>query len=241
MITPRSSLLRTHRQQQPATAQSDAFIRFLQRHSVKRFAKNSIVLHQGEIPTSVYVVKKGIVRSYSISDSGDEKPINFCSESEIIATTWVFQKAPAAVYFYEAYVDCEVYSVPRDQLRAFISSNNEVMAQLLDRYVTKYIGKTLRINALEYSRAIDKISHTLQYLCLSYGRESEAGVVEIELPLAQQELANLTGLTRETTGLELKKLQQRGVITYQKRRFIVHTDELRKVIGEDELSDLKLR
>lgn len=241
MTLPTSTALRSASQKKPAPASAYAFMGFLRQYPVKRFDKGNIILHQGEVPPNVYVVKKGIVKSYAISDNGDEKPINFCTEQEIMATTWVFKKAAAAVYFYEAYTDCELYCIPRSEFQTFINGNNEVLAQLLDRYVTKYVAKTLRINALEYSRAVDKIAHTLQYLCLSYGRDRGPGVVEIELPLAQQELANLTGLTRETTGLELKKLQSRGIISYIKRRYVVHTDELKSVIGEDELSDLKLR
>jgi CRP-like cAMP-binding protein len=242
MVLPASNALRgSVSNQSNSNPKANTFIDFLKKYPVKSFEKGSIILHQGEVPTCVYVVRQGIVKSYTISYSGDEKPINFCLNSDIMATAWVFKKSPATIFFYEAYTDCEVYCIPRSEFTDFVKSNIEAMQQLLDRYVTKYVAKTLRINALEYSRAIDKIAHTLQYMCLNYGRERRAGVIEIDMPLAQQELANLTGLTRETTGLELKKLQSRGIISYVKRRYVVHMDELKSVIGEDELGELKLR
>jgi len=218
-----------------------AFLGFLRRFPVSRFDKGSIILHQGEVPPCVYVVKKGIIKSYTISDAGDEKPVAFYLDQDITATTWAFKKTAATVYFYEAFTNCEVYCVPRDELQVFIHSTKEVLAQFLDRYITKYVGKTIHTNALEYSKAIDKIAHTLQYLCHNHGRQIEQDIIEIELPLSQQDLANLTGLTRETTGLELKNLQRRGIISFAKRHYVVHMIQLQNVFGEDDFKDVKLR
>lgn len=217
------------------------FLGFLRQFPVKKFEKGSIILHQGEVPSCVYVVKKGIVKSYTISDTGDEKPIAFSLQQEIMATTWAFKKTAGTLYFYDAFTDCTVYCVPREKLDQFIHSDTQVLSYFLDHYITKYIGKSVRVNALEYSKAIDKIARTLQYLCLSYGKELEPDVVEIELPLAQQDIANLTGLTRETTGMELKTLKNRGIISYTNRRYVVHTAKLQEVYGEDDFKDVKLR
>lgn len=217
------------------------FLGFLRQFPVKRFEKGSIILHQGEVPPYVYVIKRGIVKSYTISDVGDEKPIAFCMQQEVMATTWAFQKSPGTLYFYDAFTECTLYCIPRDELQQFIHSDKQTLAFFLDHYITKYVGKSVRVNALEYSKAIDKIARTMQYLCHGYGKQLKPNLVEIELPLSQQDIANLTGLTRETTGMELKKLKQRGIVSYVNRRYTVKIDELQEFYGEDDFKDIQLR
>jgi CRP/FNR family transcriptional regulator len=114
------------------------------------------------------------------------------------------------------------------------------MAKILDVYVTDYVSTMMLINALEHSKAADKILHTLHYLCLSVGRELEPNIIKIDLPLTQQDLANIMGLTRETTGIELNRLRKSGLLNYSRKHCVVNLQKLRKVLGEEEFKDLKL-
>jgi CRP-like cAMP-binding protein len=79
------------------------------------------------------------------------------------------------------------------------------------------IGATLRLNALQHSRASDKLVYSLHYLALTYGTPLTDDRTEISLELTHQDFANLTGLTRETAATELNKLKKEGLIFYNKR------------------------
>jgi CRP-like cAMP-binding protein len=46
--------------------------------------------------------------------------------------------------------------------------------------------------------------------------------VVIILPLTHQEIANLAGLTRETTSVEMKRLENDGFIGHQKHLLVVN-------------------
>lgn len=219
----------------------EKFQAFLNQYSTSRFKKGEILLHQGEVPASSLVIKSGIVKTYNISGSGDEKPIAFNVTGEVIPKPWVFSKAPSALYFYEAFNDCEVYNVPRTDYVAFVKSDKEILYTMLDRLLSSYVGKNLRINALEYSKAREKLINMLHYLCLSYGRELRPNIVEINLPLTQADLASLMGLTRETTGIELKHLQNEGIISYQRQHYTVKTDQLNKLLDDDYMDDVHIR
>src|SRR5205807_908960 len=91
----------------------------------------------------------------------------------------------------------------------------ELYAQLEDLMV-EHLGNTMRLNALQHSRASDKLIYTLHYLALSHGRTVSSQEIEITLDLTHQDFANLTGLTRETAATELNKLKSQGVIAYDK-------------------------
>lgn len=206
---------------------------FINQYHVKRFRKGEIILVQGEVPPSAYILKKGIVKTYNLTTQGEEKPISFDLVGEVFPVAWTFNKIRYAQYYYEAFTDSEVYCVPRDDFHQFLKSNPDITYDLFNSFVDRYINFQMRVNALEQSKAATKIINTMHFLCLHFGRELKKNVVQIQLPLTQQDLANFMGLTRETTGIELKKLQRKGILNYRRQNYIVKTDRLNELLDED--------
>jgi len=211
----------------------EEFQKFLSTYHVKRFSKGEIVMVQGEVPTCAYVVKKGVIKTYNLTSQGEEKPIAFDIKNEIFPISWVFSKSSRAQYYYEAFTDCELYCIPAQDLIAYMMRDTESLFEYFDYFVSRYMNFQMRINALEQSKAASKVLNTVHFLCLRYGEEVKKDTVKIQLPLTQQDLANFMGLTRETTGIELKKLQRQGVLTYRKQNYIVNTSKLNDLLDED--------
>jgi len=210
-----------------------AYKNFLKQYRVKSFAKGEIILVEGEVPATALVVKSGVIKTYNITADGQEKPITFDIEMEVFPLAWVFGKVRFCQFFYEAFTDCEVYSVPREDYVTYLKKHPDMLLDIFDYFVGRYINFQMRINALEQSKASDKVLNTLHFLALRYGKDIKSNLVRIELPLTQQDLANFMGLTRETTGLELKKLEKRGVISYQRQNYIVRTDKLDEILDDE--------
>ncbi|MGZ6004533.1 MAG: Crp/Fnr family transcriptional regulator [Candidatus Saccharimonadales bacterium] len=190
---------------------------FLERHPVRKFKKGEIIIFQGEAPRSAYVVKSGTVKAYNLSVSGDEKPVAFYPCDNVFPATWVYGKASSAVYYYEAFTpEVEVYVIDRDAFVNFIKKSPELLYQELERLLSDQLGGSLRLNALQHSRASDKLVYTLHYLAMTHGKQTDNGSIEITLDLTHQDFANLTGLTRETAATELNRLKKQGVIDYGK-------------------------
>lgn len=211
----------------------EEFITFCKQFPVKHFEKGELILVQGEVPHSVFVVKSGVVKSYNITTQGEEKPIEFNIKDEIFPVAWTFHKARYAQYYYEAFTDCDVYSVPREEYRSFLKNYPESSYPMMNYFVSALINSQMRINALEQSKATTKVINTIHFLCLRFGVTVKPGTVEIKLPLTQQDLANFMGLTRETTGIELKKLQRKGILTYRKQNYSVKIEKLDELLDED--------
>jgi CRP/FNR family cyclic AMP-dependent transcriptional regulator len=193
------------------------FVTFLEQYPVKNYRKGEIIIFQGEAPRSAFVVKKGVVKAYNLSVGGDEKPVAFNSAFEAFPGAWIYARVPSAIYYYEAFTnDVSVYVVDRDAYVDFIKTQPNLLFQELEHYVTDQLGKSMRLNALQHSRASDKLMYTLHYLALAHGRNIGNQKVEITLDLTHQDFANLTGLTRETAATELNKLKHLGIINYSK-------------------------
>ncbi len=217
-------------------------IDFLEKFPTRAFQKGEIVVFQGEAPRYSFVIKSGIIKSYNLSSSGDEKPIEFIDPLGLFPAPWTFHRASSSFYYFEAFTDCALYCVPRDEYLEFVRHDATQLYGVLEGYMTLYIGSTMRFNALQHSRASDKLLYTLHYLTLTHGRPVSTGIVEITLSLTHQDFANLTGLTRETTATELNKLKTQGVISYGKHTlYRIKIAKLHAAINDEFIAEMQLK
>lgn len=213
---------------------------FLDRHQVRSYKKGEVIIFQGEVPRHVYVIKSGTVKSYNLSVGGDEKPVGFYAKDRTFPASWVYGKVASAIYYYEAFTpEVQVYVIEREEFVTFIRKRPELLYQELDHILSDQIGGTLRLNALQHSRASDKLIYTLHYLALTHGRPMGNKVIEILLDLTHQDFANLTGLTRETAATELNKLKKQKVIYYSKNtQYQLNLEKLMQRMNDQFIADL---
>ena len=184
-----------------------------------------------------------MVKAYNLSVNGDEKPVGFYDELDSFPGAWTYDKTPSAVFYYEAFSsEVTLYAVPRQDYVTFVRSHADVMYAELERYVVDHLANSMRLNALQHSRAGDKLIYTLHYLALSHGIRKTQHETEITLSLTHQDFANLTGLTRETAATELNKLKHLGIITYGKNTpYKIRLDKLANMLNDQYISDLELK
>lgn len=214
---------------------------FLSRHQTRSYKKGEIIIFQGEAPRSALVVKEGIVKAYNLSVSGDEKPVAFYSPDTAFPAAWIYGKVPSAIYYYEAFTaNVEVYVIDRDEFVSFIKKRPELLYQELERLLDDQLGGSIRLNALQHSRASDKLVYTLHYLALTHGQKIN-DKIELTLGLTHQDFANLTGLTRETAATELNKLKKQGVIDYGKHLpYRLDLQKLMQLLNDQFIADIEL-
>lgn len=214
---------------------------YLERHPTRTFSKGEIIVFQGEAPRSAYVVKTGTVKAYNLSVNGDEKPVAFYAGDNAFPASWIYGKSASSVYYYEAFTaEVEVYVIDRDEFVQYIRKRPELLYQELERLLSDQLGGSLRLNALQHSRASDKLVYTLHYLALTHGHSIDGDTVEIDLALTHQDFANLTGLTRETAATELNKLKKKGVINYGKHTpYQLNLKQLMRLLNDQFIADIK--
>src|SRR5688572_20004909 len=94
--------------------------KFLLKYPLKQYEKGQLVVCQDSSPNNCFIIRKGFVKAYVITGEGNEKPISFEGRNDIFPVDVVFGHSDEAKYFYEAYTDCAVHQIPRDEFLAFI-------------------------------------------------------------------------------------------------------------------------
>lgn len=207
---------------------------------VRRYARKRTILFQGEVPQSVMLLQKGLVKVYGITSTGDQRTVTLLSEGDVFPMSWVFGKTSVCMYYYEAVTDCTVILVTKDEYQAALDTDTALQKQIFDNYMSHYIGATMHVYALEQSHAQDKLIYILHFLVARFGEKMPDGRFTINLRLSHQDIAEMVGITRETTAVELHRLKDKGLIDYQKFTYIVDVARLISASGSDEFESVEV-
>jgi CRP-like cAMP-binding protein len=207
----------------------------LNSYSLRKFKKGQTLLFQGEVPRYAYVVKTGTIKTYNISPLGEEQLISLSSEYDILPEAWFLGEASVAYYFYEAFTDCTVYAIPREELAKKVSESPEFANHLLQRFMRLFVGASVHINALEQPRSRDKLVHLLHYLLMRFGRQTGKDEIQIDLRLTHQTLAGMLGVTRETIATEIARLRREKVLDYKQQTYTINKTRLLQLRNDENL------
>jgi CRP/FNR family transcriptional regulator len=214
--------------------------KFCSKYPLRHFKKDRPLFYQGEVPQSAFFIKSGVIKVYNITTAGEEKIVSYEAEGALVPSGWIFSKSPAALFYYDAFTDSQLYSIPKQDFVAFLNSNLAAATSLLDHYASMYTAAIMHLHALEQSRARDKLLHIFQYLALRFGKPLEKNIYRIELRLTHQDIANLIGITRETVTAEISKLSKSGTIKSENLHYIVDTNKALRQVGENDFDQVNL-
>jgi CRP-like cAMP-binding protein len=215
--------------------------RSLQQLGVTRqYAKKRTILFQGEIPRSLMVLQSGLVKVYGITTSGDQRTVTILAAGDIFPVEWAFDKSRVSLYYYEAVTDCTLLTLPKTDFINAMEKDPVLKDQVFHAYMAHYTSATMHIYALEHSHAQEKLVYILQYLVARFGEKQADGMVKIDLRLSHQDIAEMVGLTRETTAVELHRLKDKNLIDYQRFSYYVNVPLLVQATGSDEFESVEV-
>jgi CRP-like cAMP-binding protein len=206
---------------------------------LRAYKKGANIFFQGEAPRRGVMVSDGIVRSYTITTSGEERTIAFFTKNDILPLSWLMETTTTSLFYYEAVTDVRTLQFSREDFKTHILGDPAATLALFNTLSSDHTAAMLRINGLAQSRAEEKVAFTLYYLMFRYGTRTEGDSFHtIDITLRHTMIAGLVGLTRESTSRILSALQKQGIIDYRSGTYRVHKELLESHIGEDAFRDV---
>lgn len=193
---------------------------FFSEFTQKTFKKGQTILSPDSEPTVAYYVKKGFVKTFTVSPQGVETTIHLFANNSYFPLMWIISGIPNR-FHYEALNSVELYLAPKDKLVEFIKNNPDVLLNLTYRLLKGMDRLTLRIEQLSTANASERLSSMLIFLARHFG-EKKDNKIYLEEMFTHKDLASLAGLSRETTSREWKKLQQKKLVILQERRIVIN-------------------
>jgi len=184
-----------------------------------RFKRREIVLYADEQVTNIFYIRSGYVRVYRISELGEELTITILKPLDLFPISWGIDHTPNP-YYLEAITSLEVYRVSQAQFLRYIRSQPDTFYELASKMLARFDRLLTRMEYLVTGRAYTKVASIILVCAASFGQKQGANVV-LSIPLTHRDIAALVGITRETTCLEMKKLEKKGLISHLGRQLIV--------------------
>ncbi|MBX3655557.1 MAG: Crp/Fnr family transcriptional regulator [Ramlibacter sp.] len=202
---------------------------------VKRYKDGELIAARGDPPEDWIACAQGAVRVSSTSISGKQVTLTYVEPGIWFGDVAIFDGERRTHDAY-AHGDSTILCVSRGDLRKILSQHTELyeaMLRLHARRIRQLFGLVEDLNTLPLRARLAK---QLLHLVRSYGVPSLADgrEVRIGLQLAQEELAQLLGASRQRVNQELKAMEREDVIRIEPGGLVVRNREaLMRIIEAD--------
>jgi CRP/FNR family transcriptional regulator len=179
---------------------------------VRHYPKGQIILYEGENPTDAFVVKSGAVKIYDIDEDGNEKILHVVKTPGIFPSIFLFGARGITNTFYTTVSDSELYVFSRADFEERLA-NDAVLANYCLRWFASEVSEMMRrMSSLEKTSTRDKLIATLGYLTRQHADPQRGGWTRVRFPISHQLLADMIGVTRESTTMVMKDLQKEKIV-----------------------------
>jgi CRP/FNR family transcriptional regulator len=196
---------------------------------IDKYDKGKILITPTDRLEYVSYLKSGYVKMYSISEDGKEIILNIFKPHTYFPA-WSLVSEQPNHYFFEAMTPIEIVNVTNEMFLDFLSKEQNVFRDLSKRVFSGLNGILVRMTYLLSSNAKARVAATILMCGKRFGEVNSAGETEINLKLTHQDVADLSGLTRETTSTEILNLVKEGLIKNESSYFsIMNIKKLKEV------------
>lgn len=191
---------------------------FFKLYKVQQYKKGEILIRADDNPSGVFYLTKGKVKEYAISKKGDELVVNVFKPNSFFPMSWAINQTPN-IYYYEALEDLEVRRAPRKEVVEFVKSNSDILFDLVSRIYKGVDGILMRMVYLMSGEAYTRIITELLIIAKRFGYVTQNK--SFKLTLSEKDLANQTGMARETVSREMKILKDKGLVSFNKNILVI--------------------
>ena len=201
---------------------------------VKRFKDGDLIAARGEAPEEWIACARGAVRVSSTSLSGKQITLTYVEPGIWFGDVAIFDGDRRTHDAY-AHDSTTILCVARADLRKILTQHVELYEALLRlhaRRIRQLFGLVEDLNTLPLR---SRLAKQLLHLVRSYGVPSlsDGGETRIGLQLAQEELAQLLGASRQRVNQELKAMEREEAIRIEQGGLVVRNREMLMKIVEE--------
>lgn len=181
---------------------------------IKRYPKNQMLLYGGDTVSEVYVLRKGTAKMYDIDHQGNEKVLHIVKPPCLMPLTSLRGGGQITEWFYGSITDCEVYAVPYAEAERRMVADSRLATYLLRQVAEETHELLVRVSSLGKTDTRGKLAYVLRFLAVRHAAERRGSWRRVTFPVSQQLLADMIGMTRESTAINMKRLRDLGIIRY---------------------------
>lgn len=199
----------------------------LSRRSVHRkYRKGSVIFVQGESGERCFTIITGAVKISAYHADGREAVLALLGPGDVFGELSPFDEAPRSADA-TAVEDSDLLSLDGRSLREAIVQHPQIGVALLHVLSHRLRQANESFQDVAFFDVPGRVARRLADLAKQHGIAHDRGLL-IDMPLSQENLAQMIGATRESVNKALATLTKRGLVFRTGKRYVVSdVDELR--------------
>jgi CRP-like cAMP-binding protein len=188
----------------------------MNRLTVRQHPPDKLLLIEEDWGNSIYLIVQGWVKVRTYNHEGKEVTLNILGPGDIFGEMALLLSSPRSTDVLSL-TDVVIGSLPAADFMSLVQSEHLVGLGLA-KMMAKRLQQLNRRLRMRESDSVARVVDVLLFLAEGQGQSSATG---IEIPkLTHQELASLSGLSRETVSRAMSKLEKKGVIERSSQNLI---------------------
>lgn len=188
---------------------------------LSKFLKGETIISGLDEPKSVYLIKSGFVKAFTVTKAGQENLLLIHDRGEFIPLSWALDGTHTEGLFYEAMSDVTVLRTSKEKLRVAMNTNLWLSQEILRQSLNIIAAYAQRIQTLEFRTARQRLVAELLSLTEMFGK-TLGGRVVIDAPITHQDIADSISMNRETASRALGLLFEEGLVEQTDHLFTVN-------------------
>lgn len=177
---------------------------FFEAFPIRTFTSGEILLRPGA-HDRVFYIQEGVVQQYDIAANGEKLVVNIYKPGAFLLLPSILADLESE-FFFEATEPVVVRIAPQNVVRDFLRNDADVLYDTLTRLSRGSDGILRRVARIMEGGAEARVLQELETLRARF--PSDTGAVKVTIT----QLAEQTGLARETVSRALKKMRDNGAI-----------------------------
>ncbi len=184
---------------------------------IKKFRKGQTILYEEDTNEYMYIIFEGEVKAIQTTEDGKEIILAIHNSGDFFGEISLLdgKTIPARVL------------ATKDAITAIISKkgfysllgHNKVAIKMSQILCSRLRESWAKVQMLNFNNASQRVKMLLIMLSDKYGSKSDEGII-LKIKLTHQDLAEMSGMTRETVTRVIDKLQKSGEIAILKNKVI---------------------
>lgn len=192
----------------------------------RRFDKHQVIILAEEEGDALFIISSGQVKVSIVSEDGREVILSLLGTGSVFGELSLLDGKPRSANVV-ATENTDLYMLRRSDFLQLAYKVPQIAVGLLAELAARLRKTDRKIGGLALLDVTSRISETLLQLADEHGTETDGGVVLKSRPTHQQ-IANMSGTTRETVSRVLKRLEKQGYISTEGRTITIVHEEDRK-------------
>lgn len=201
---------------------------------VRTYVRGQTITNTDDL-NHMWFVKKGFVKRFHILSNGNISVQGFSACGDAFPLTYIYQvlfdrelyRGPDT-YYYEAMCPTTLVRISGERLKSEVTKDPSLYRDLLAIAGNRFTSDMQLLENRGLPDAQMQVAHQLYHYAKRFGK-AHGNNISIQLPLTQQDIADILGLTRETVSTTINNFKNDGLLKKSRKLIVADLEGLESI------------